>query len=185
MNAYCSNVGLKVTSLTHLFSKQLKQHGSVSHTGLGLPSDHPACRKSRSTALSTGSWRSQSSGCGWLGSGGSWRGRTRPVQTCGCWTSGPPWCAACPLCHPHPDESICHEGATACDTGDREHVVKRSNHNCRAEIIIHLSESGSNVSVLWHTVETDSKQRLPYRCLAKKNSQPSNFFTFLHYNHKL
>lgn len=62
---------------------------------------------------STGSWRPQSPGCGWLGSGGSWRGHTPPGQTCGCWTCGPPLCAACQLCHLHPGVSTCHVEATA------------------------------------------------------------------------
>lgn len=66
-----------------------------------------------SPSPSTDSWRPQSLGCGWLGSGGSWRGRTPPGQTCGCWTCGPPLCAACLPCHLHPRVSPCHVGATA------------------------------------------------------------------------
>lgn len=62
---------------------------------------------------STGNWRPQSRGCGSPGSGGSWRGRTPPVRTCGCWTCGPPWCVTCQLCHWHPKVSLCLVEATA------------------------------------------------------------------------
>lgn len=73
-----------------------------------------------SLSPSTGSWRPQSRGCGLLGSGGSWRGRMPPGQTCGCWTCGPPLCAACLLCRLHPRVSLCRVGATAYSTRETD-----------------------------------------------------------------
>lgn len=68
----------------------------------------------RTAAPPTGSWRRRIPGCGWRGSGGSWPGRRPPAPTCGCWTCGPPWCAACRPCRPRPAASLSPGAATAC-----------------------------------------------------------------------
>lgn len=137
----CSNMGLKVTSFTLLQKwHKGKQLCCVSDTSGLVMNYNPGFGSSGSpqppTALhayvgecgstgasqppSTWSLRPRSSGSGWLCFGGSWRGRMPPVQTCGCWTCGPPLYEACQRCRLHPKASPCHVEATAYSTEDRD-----------------------------------------------------------------